>query len=73
MYIVLQMLTEAASRFKDMSYVCQSYYNFKAKTKIPAQSIPFTLTLLEKVFSKEVKLINSTLKPVRYKVIYASG
>ncbi len=48
----------------------ESVYSFKDKVNdtIPSQWIPATMEIIPKPFSEEDKLINSTMKLVRYKV-----
>ena len=53
-----------------LTEVKKSVYAFKEKVKdtIPSQWIPATMEIIPKPFSEEDKLINSTMKLVRYKV-----
>jgi len=44
-------------------------YEEKAKKSIPVQWMPSTFAIIEKPFSEADKLVNSTMKLVRYKVI----
>lgn len=53
-----------------LSAISESVYTFKefVKDTIPAQWIPAVMEIIPKPFSEEDKLINSTMKLVRYRV-----
>ena len=55
-----------------MLEVKQSFYQFSSekvyKNKFPAKWIPTNFTIIEEQFSEKNKMINSTLKMVRYKI-----
>jgi len=51
-----------------LDHISESFYRFKEKTSIPGQWVPGSFAIIEKAFSEEDQLINSTMKLVRYKV-----
>ncbi len=61
-------ITTPEDLYKEILALLTSYEP-KAKNVIPSQWIPSHFTIIEKAFSEEDKLVNSTMKLVRYKVI----
>jgi len=51
-----------------LDFISESFYQFREKSSIPSQWIPGAFGIIEKPFSEEDQLINSTMKLVRYKV-----
>jgi long-chain acyl-CoA synthetase len=60
-----------------MKEIKQSFYHFKEEddylNKFPEKWIPAVIRIVEEPFTEENKMINSTMKMVRYKIVEAYG